>query len=84
MTGEITLRGQVRPVGGIKEKVLSAHRAGVTRIILPAANRRDVAQDIPVKIQGAIKFVYCKTMWDVIEAAFDQYDFQSVKCWSQL
>ncbi|KAI8059945.1 ATP-dependent protease La [Gilbertella persicaria] len=72
MTGEITLRGQVRPVGGIKEKVISAHRAGVKKILLPIANRRDVIHDVPIEVQKEIQFVYCKSMWDVIEAAFDQ------------
>lgn len=71
MTGEVTLRGQVRPVGGIKEKVISAHRAGITKIILPAANRRDIKNDIPQEIQNEMTFHYCKNVWDVIEYAFD-------------
>ncbi|KAI8641503.1 ATP-dependent protease La [Parasitella parasitica] len=72
MTGEVTLRGQVRPVGGIKEKVVSAHRAGIKRIILPVANKRDVIKDIPMEVKNDLTFVYCKSMWDVIESAFDQ------------
>ncbi|KAF7732526.1 hypothetical protein EC973_003273 [Apophysomyces ossiformis] len=71
MTGEITLRGKVRPVGGIKEKVISAHRAGVTRVVLPAGNRRDVLQDVPESVKKSISFVYCKSIWDVVEACFD-------------
>ncbi|CAO3678797.1 unnamed protein product [Rhizopus stolonifer] len=71
MTGEVTLRGQVRPVGGIKEKVISAHRAGIKKIIMPAANRRDVQHEIPASVQQSVTFVYCKSMWDVIEAAFE-------------
>ncbi|KAI8098802.1 ATP-dependent protease La [Halteromyces radiatus] len=72
MTGEITLRGQVRPVGGIKEKVLSAHRAGVTKVILPATNERDVVQDIPDKVKKDMTIVYCRSIWEVLDAAFDE------------
>ncbi|KAI8337094.1 Lon protease C-terminal proteolytic domain-containing protein [Chlamydoabsidia padenii] len=71
MTGEITLRGQVRPVGGIKEKVLSAHRAGVTKIILPVVNQRDMIQDVPDKVKQALTVVYCRSMWEVLDAVFD-------------
>lgn len=73
MTGEVTLRGQVRPVGGIKEKVMSAHRAGVKKVLLPAANRRDIINDVPINIRNDMTFVYCKSMWDVIESVFDQH-----------
>ncbi|KAI8970356.1 ATP-dependent protease La [Mycotypha africana] len=69
MTGEISLRGQVLPVGGIKEKVVSAHRAGIRKIILPFRNRKDVQQDVPDKLKEEIEFVYAKNIWDVLEAA---------------
>lgn len=69
MTGEISLRGQVLPVGGIKEKVISAHRAGIKKIILPYRNRKDVEADVPQSIKDDIKFVYAKTIWDVLESA---------------
>lgn len=69
MTGEISLRGQVLPVGGIKEKVVSAHRAGIRKIILPHRNRKDVDQDVPEKVKRDIEFVYAKNIWDVLEAA---------------
>lgn len=69
MTGEISLRGQVLPVGGIKEKVVSAHRAGITKIIMPFRNRKDVEQDVPEKVRHDIEFVYAKNIWDVLEAA---------------
>ncbi|KAI9303681.1 ATP-dependent protease La [Cunninghamella echinulata] len=69
MTGEMSLRGQVLPVGGIKEKVISAHRAGIRKIILPYRNRKDVQQDVPERVQQDIQFVYAKTIWDVLEAA---------------
>lgn len=69
MTGEISLRGQVLPVGGIKEKVVSAHRAGIRKIILPFRNRKDVEQDVPEKLKDDIEFVFAKNIWDVLEAA---------------
>ncbi len=68
MTGEITLRGQVLPVGGIKEKVLAAHRAGVKTLILPDANEKDLF-DIPKKIKAAITFHFVRHMHDVIALA---------------
>ncbi|KAN0118136.1 Lon protease (S16) C-terminal proteolytic domain containing protein [Russula decolorans] len=64
LTGEITLRGRVSPVGGIKEKVLSAHRAGANRVILPWANRKDVEHDV------AKGFVFARTVREVLDAAF--------------
>jgi ATP-dependent Lon protease len=72
MTGEISLRGRVLPVGGIKEKVLAAHRAGITKIIMPARNRKDITSDVPESIQNNIEFVYVKTIWDVLEAALER------------
>ena len=56
MTGEITLRGKVLPVGGIKEKVLAAHRAGIRKVLLPADNKADI-DDIPEKVRNEIEFV---------------------------
>ncbi|OBZ89329.1 Lon protease 2, peroxisomal [Choanephora cucurbitarum] len=69
MTGEISLRGQVLPVGGIKEKVVSAHRAGIRKVVLPFRNRKDVEQDVPERVKQDIEFVYAKNIWDVLEAA---------------
>ncbi|MEE8400398.1 MAG: endopeptidase La, partial [Desulfobacterales bacterium] len=68
MTGEITLRGQVLPVGGIKEKVLAAHRAGIKTLILPAWNRKDL-EEIPEKVQGDIEFHFAEKMLDVLKLA---------------
>ncbi|KAG2218486.1 hypothetical protein INT45_011667 [Circinella minor] len=74
MTGEISLRGIVLPVGGIKEKVISAHRAGVRKIVLPERNRKDVDADVPEGIKSDIHFVYAKTIWDVLEATIAMTD----------
>ena len=71
MTGEITLRGQVLPVGGVKEKVLAAHRAGIKTIILPAWNKKDL-EDIPKKVQKEIKFHFAEKMMDVLKLAMDR------------
>ena len=70
MTGEITLRGQVLPVGGIKEKVLAAHRAGIKTIIMPAWNKKDL-DDIPKKVQKDITFHFADKMLDVLKLALE-------------
>lgn len=71
MTGEVTLRGLVLPVGGIKEKVLAAHRAGIKHIILPARNEKDL-QDIPANVRKEIHFIFAKKIDDVLEAAMKE------------
>jgi ATP-dependent Lon protease len=68
MTGEITLRGQVLPVGGIKEKVLAAHRAGIKTLVLPQQNEKDL-EDIPEKVRKEITFHFVEKMLDVLEIA---------------
>ena len=68
MTGEITLRGQVLPVGGIKEKVLAAKRAGLKEIILCWQNEKDIGEIDSTFIKG-LKFHYVKTMQQVLELA---------------
>ncbi|MBS4194855.1 endopeptidase La [Bacillus sp. FJAT-49870] len=68
MTGEITLRGRVLPIGGLKEKTLSAHRAGLTTIILPKDNEKDI-DDIPESVRGDLKFVPVSHMDEVLETA---------------
>ena len=69
MTGEITLRGQVLPVGGIKEKVLAAYRAGSTTVILPKKNQADLEEDIPQEVRDKINFIFVEDIEDVLEAA---------------
>ncbi len=71
MTGEITLRGQVLPVGGIKEKVLAAHRAGIKAIIIPKWNEKDL-EDIPKEIKEKIRFYPVERMQDVLKIAFEK------------
>jgi len=71
MTGEITLRGQVLPVGGIKEKVLAAHRAGIKTLIMPLSNEKDLV-DIPKKIQKDIRFHFVDKMKDVLTLAMEK------------
>ena len=68
MTGEITLRGQVLPVGGIKEKVLAAHRAGIKTIVMPKWNEKDL-EDIPIKVQNEIDFHFVDKMMEVLKIA---------------
>ncbi|MDD2957423.1 MAG: endopeptidase La [Lachnospiraceae bacterium] len=68
MTGEITLRGRVLPIGGLKEKLLAAKNAGMTTVIVPAENKADVA-DISEEITGTLKMVYAKTMEEVLKTA---------------
>jgi ATP-dependent Lon protease len=71
MTGEITLRGNVLPVGGVKEKVLAARRARVTKIILPQLNRRDM-DEVPKELFGEIQFVFVDHVRDVFREALKE------------
>jgi ATP-dependent Lon protease len=70
MTGEITLRGKVLPIGGVKEKVLAAHRFGVRKIILPRDNEKDLA-DIPPDVQEDLEFKLVETMDEVLQIALE-------------
>ena len=68
MTGEITLRGEVLPIGGLKEKLLAAHRGGITTAIIPAENEKDL-NDIPENIKNKIKIVPVRWIDQVLEIA---------------
>jgi ATP-dependent Lon protease len=70
MTGEITLRGRVLPIGGVKEKLLAAHRGGIKTVILPSENEKDLAE-IPGKIKKNLKVIFVRHMDEVISAAID-------------
>ncbi|KAG6910263.1 ATP-dependent Lon protease pim1 [Tephrocybe rancida] len=70
MTGEISLVGQVLPVGGLKEKILAAHRAGIKVIIAPAANRADIEENVPDSVKTGIRVVYVETVKEVLEEVF--------------
>ena len=69
MTGEITLRGRVLPIGGLKEKSLAAHRAGITKVLLPKDNERDL-RDIPDSVRENMTFVPVSHMDEVLREAF--------------
>lgn len=69
MTGEITLRGAVMPVGGIKEKIIAAHRAGVERVILSKRNEKDL-KDVPEEVRGQLKFVLVENVAELLKAVF--------------
>jgi ATP-dependent Lon protease len=70
MTGEITLRGRVLPIGGLKEKVLAAHRAGIKRVIAPARNAADL-EEVPDEVKREIEFVFVSHIDEVIDAALE-------------
>lgn len=70
MTGEISLVGQVLPVGGLKEKILAAHRAGIKTILAPAANRADIEENVPESVKEGIRFVYVEDVRQVLQEVF--------------
>jgi ATP-dependent Lon protease len=74
MTGEITLSGLVLPVGGIKEKVLAAHRAGIKRIIMPERNKKDL-HDVPEQAKKEMEFIFAHSMDDVLVATMEENPF---------
>jgi ATP-dependent Lon protease len=75
MTGEITLRGQVLPVGGIKEKVLAAHRARLKKVIMPVRNEPDL-EDIPEEIRKELEFVFVETLDEGLEVALEKHELE--------
>jgi ATP-dependent Lon protease len=70
MTGEITLTGQVLPIGGVREKVLAAERAGIGTVVLPRENEPDL-EELPDETRREVRFVLADTIEEVLEAAFD-------------
>ena len=78
MTGEITLRGNVLPIGGVKEKVTAAHRSGIKTIILPDHNRKDL-EDIPDHIKKDLDFHFAKEMMDVIKVAVPRLNLKPTR-----
>ena len=73
MTGEITLRGKVLPIGGVKEKLLAAHRVGIRTVMLPKDNEKDLA-DIPPEIQSSLAIHFVETMDEVLALALERPD----------
>jgi ATP-dependent Lon protease len=71
MTGEVSLSGRVLPVGGIKEKVLTAHRAGVRTVILPRRNEKSLMEDVPATVREVMTFHLVDSIHEVLSAAFD-------------
>ncbi|KAF8629476.1 hypothetical protein AX15_003423 [Amanita polypyramis BW_CC] len=82
MTGEISLVGQVLPVGGLKEKILAAHRAGITTILAPAANRADIQENVPESVKTGIRFVYVENVREVLHEVFK--DEKVAEKWKEL
>ena len=68
MTGEITLRGKVLPIGGVREKILAAHRAGLKLILLPEKNKKDLVE-VPKKVLDDLKVIFVRHMDDVLKVA---------------
>jgi ATP-dependent Lon protease len=71
MTGEITLRGRVLPIGGLKEKVLAAHRAGIKRVLVPERNKADL-DEVPQEIKNDLEFIFCSKMEQILEGALEE------------
>jgi len=70
MTGEVTLQGRVLPIGGVKQKVLAAHAAGLTDVILPERNRGDM-DEVPEEVRGAMHFHFAMTIDEVLAVALE-------------
>jgi ATP-dependent Lon protease len=73
MTGEMTLRGKVMPIGGVKEKVLAAYRAGIHTVILPKKNEQDLLEDLPQELRDQMEFVFASEIRDVLEVAIEGF-----------
>jgi len=77
MTGEVTLSGKVLPVGGIKEKVLAAKRAGIRTVILPMRNKKDLLEDIPETLRNDMTFIFADDVREVLDAALEPADLSA-------
>jgi ATP-dependent Lon protease len=79
MTGEITLRGKVMPIGGVKEKVLAAYRSGISTVILPKRNEQDLLEDLPAEPREQMHFVFVSDVREVLDAALESPDEKGEK-----
>ena len=71
MTGEISLRGRVLPIGGLKEKTLAAHRAGIKRVLIPERNKADL-EEVPSEVRDELEFVYVGRLDEVLANALEE------------
>jgi ATP-dependent Lon protease len=71
MTGEISLRGRVLPIGGVKEKTLAAHRAGIKRVLLPERNKADL-EEVPKEVRDELEFVFVHKLDEVLDGALER------------
>lgn len=78
MTGEVTLRGRVLEIGGVKDKVIAGHRAGLKTIILPKGNKKDM-EDVPEPVKNDIEFIFAETLSDVLPVALKKWPLVEVK-----
>ena len=84
MTGEVTLRGLVLPVGGIKEKVIAAYRSGIRKVLIPAMNKKDL-RDLPAHVKDGLDIVLVKNVEEVLEQSFeDTFDELAIDTLSKL
>jgi len=83
MTGEVSLRGKVMPVGGIKEKLIGALRAGVKKVLLPQQNRKDV-KDLPVEVKEGLKIVHIGHIWEALPQVWPDAEWPGQRGWSGL
>ena len=79
MTGEITLRGKVMPIGGVKEKVLAAYRSGIRTVILPKRNEPDIMEDLPKELHEQMHFIFATDIREVVEAALEPAEPKETK-----
>jgi ATP-dependent Lon protease len=79
MTGEITLRGKVMPIGGVKEKVLAAYRSGIHTVILPRKNEPELLEDLPKELREQMHFVFATDIRQVLDAALEPISDKDAK-----